>query len=175
MSTEVIFFTFLVTTSAAFFDLRTRRIPNALPLVACAFALAWHTWQGGPEGFWTSLGGLGAGVAFMLPGWLLRFTGGGDVKLLAAVGSLLGPATVVHAFVLSILAGAIIAAVYGLYAWARLGAASPVPRYGSMIALFLSTGRLSYARPSDGEAMGRRFPLAPAIAIGSVVAAIWFP
>lgn len=79
---------------AAAWDARTGRIPNwlTLPLVPLALVL------GGASAGWTaaawSLGGLLA-CAFV-PGFLYRATkgrgiGGGDVKLFAALGALLGP------------------------------------------------------------------------------------
>jgi hypothetical protein len=70
--------------------------------------------------------------------------------------------------------GAVIAIAYSAYAWALRGAASPLDRYGTMLTVLFATGRSPYIRPDESEAVGRRFPLAPAIALGSIGAAIWF-
>ena len=174
MSAAIIFATFALVVAAAAFDVRTRRVPNVLPVTAWVLAVVWHCWQGGWGGLALSLGGFAAGLALMLPGWLMRFTGGGDVKLLAAVGSLIGPEPVVYAFGLSMLAGAIMGVMFAAYAWARKGATSPARRYGTMFTLLAADGRLTYIRPAKREAVGKRFPLAPAIAVGSVAAAVWF-
>ena len=75
---------------------------------------------------------------------------------------------------LSVFAGATLGLMHAAYAWARGGATSPATRYGTMFMLLSATGRLHYLRPGEQEAMGRRFPLAPAIAVGSITAAVWF-
>ena len=160
-------------TIAAIFDLRERRVPNALLVTGLIIALIWQTALGGLDGLGNSLVGFGLGLALMLPGWLLRFTGGGDVKLLAVVGAFVGSPTIFYAFALSMIVGALIAIAYSVYAWAARGAASPLTRYGAMLTALLTTGRLSYIRPDANEAVGRRFPLVPAIALGSIGAALW--
>jgi prepilin peptidase CpaA len=109
----------------------------------------------------------------MLPGWLLRFTGGGDVKLLAVVGAFVGSPIVLYAFVFSIFVGATVAIIYSVYVWAVGRAASPWVRYGIMLTTLRVTGRPHYIRPDETEAVGRRFPLAPAIALGSIGAVLW--
>jgi prepilin peptidase CpaA len=74
---------------AAFLDLRTRRIPNWLTMSALLLALAMRVPMGGPA---LLDGILAAAVAFALaiPVFALGGLGGGDVKLLAAVGAFLG-------------------------------------------------------------------------------------
>ena len=76
--------------AACIFDLRTRRIPNALTLGgavgACVYALAFH----GVRGLTMSLAGWAAGLAIFLPFFLLRGLGAGDVKLMACLGAWLG-------------------------------------------------------------------------------------
>ena len=74
---------------AAGLDLRTRRIPNWLTVSGFAMALAFRLPQGGGAFF----DGLAAGLiafAISLPFFALGGLGGGDVKLLAAVGAFLG-------------------------------------------------------------------------------------
>ena len=116
--------TALVVSSAALHDWRTRRIPNQLVLAGCGIGILLNIWSSGLTGLMMSVAGCGAGLVLMLPGFLLRFTGGGDVKLLAAVGSLLGPELVLYAFAFSIMAGGTVAIVQSVYAWAVQGAAS---------------------------------------------------
>ncbi len=159
---------------AAAHDVRTRRIPNFLLILGCVAGILLNIWNNGWYGAALSTGGFAVGLLLMLPGYLFRFTGGGDVKLLAAVGSLLGPKAIAYAFVFSMIAGAIVAVLQGVHAWAIQGAPSPFARYGAMVASLVTTGRLTYIRPREGEALGRRFPLAPAIAVGSIVTSLWF-
>jgi prepilin peptidase CpaA len=81
----------LVVLLAAVYDVRYRRIPNWLSLSGVLFGLALNTfmYQGWP-GMRMSLIGLavGFGVYFFL--YMLRAMGAGDVKLMAAVGAIVG-------------------------------------------------------------------------------------
>src|SRR5580704_71478 len=97
--------------SAAAFDFRTRRIPNWLCAAGflCGFAcqIAFSRWTGAREA------ALGAGLAFLIyiPLFALRAVGGGDVKLMAAVGSLAGPKAWIAIFLITALAGGVIALI----------------------------------------------------------------
>lgn len=68
--------------AACAYDLRYRRIPNWLCIAGFLAGVVWNL-----HGSFT-----GAGVAILvyLPLWMLRAAGAGDVKLMAAAGSLLG-------------------------------------------------------------------------------------
>lgn len=72
-------------------DLRSSRIPNWLTFPAMGFALAAHTWLTGVHGTLFSLAGLGAGFGLLLLVYLAGGIGAGDVKLMAAVGAMVGP------------------------------------------------------------------------------------
>src|SRR5439155_20041061 len=80
--------------AAAAIDVRTRRVPNPLTgLLALAGVVFAVTGISG-----VTIGGAFAGfllgMALMLSGHLFGATGAGDVMLFAAVGSLLGPASI---------------------------------------------------------------------------------
>jgi len=171
MASVLVLTLFLATASVL--DLRTRRIPNEFLVAGLALAVIGQAVSGGWGGLADSLTGFALGLGLMLPGWLLRFTGGGDVKLIAVVGAFVGSPTIVYAFASSIIVGAIIAIFYSIYVWAARGATSPWTRYGAMMAVLFATGSVSYIRPDANEAVGQRFPLAPAIALGSIGAALW--
>ncbi len=127
-------------------DLRGRRIANRL--VACgllgALAGALHgaLAPAGP-GLASALGGWAAGLllagSLLLPLHLLGGMGAGDVKLMAMTGAFLGPGLAWQAALLALLAGGGLA--LGWLAWHRaLGRSAP-----------------------------RRYPYAPAIALGCAV------
>ena len=54
------------------------------------------------------------GFALMLPGHVLGATGAGDVKFMAAVGAIVGPAMVVSAFLFTAVAGGVLAVAVAL-------------------------------------------------------------
>jgi prepilin peptidase CpaA len=95
-------------------DLRTRRIPNLLTFGAAAAALAFHAATAGLPGVQTAVVGWVVGTALFLPFFLLRGMGGGDVKLLAALGAWLGGAEVFWLAVYASLAGGALAVVVSL-------------------------------------------------------------
>ncbi|MFM0082186.1 A24 family peptidase [Paraburkholderia sediminicola] len=76
---------------AALSDLHTRKIPNWLVAMALVVALpvqvALHEEA---EGMQMWLGGCLTGGLLLLPGYLMRLMGAGDVKLMAAVGAFCG-------------------------------------------------------------------------------------
>lgn len=76
---------------AAVFDVRYRRIPNWLTVSGVVLGLAMNTLIGAPEaGILFSLAGLAVGFGVYAALYSLRAMGAGDVKLMAAVGALVG-------------------------------------------------------------------------------------
>lgn len=150
--------------AAAAIDLRTRRVPNALTLALAAAGVALAATGMGRIGLAASLGGCVAGLLLMLPGHLFGGTGGGDVKLLAALGTLLGPGGTVAAFIGTAIAGGVLALVIA----ARRGRL--VQTCGATARLVASGG--GNAPAIENERSNNRFAYAPAIAIGATLAAI---
>lgn len=76
---------------ASVWDLHARRIPNWLVVAGLAMALPVQWFVHGPlEGLAFALGGCLVGGALMLPGYMLRLLGAGDVKLMGVVGAFCG-------------------------------------------------------------------------------------
>jgi len=104
----------LMATVAAVFDLRFRRIPNWLTISGLAVGLAGGNWR-------HALLGIGLALAVYLPLYSLRAVGAGDVKLMAAIGSIAGPGNWLFIFAGSAVLGGIFA--LGLVVWhGKLGA-----------------------------------------------------
>jgi prepilin peptidase CpaA len=97
--------------AATVFDLRSRRIPNWLCaggfLSGFACQIALFQWAGAREA------ALGTGLALLIyvPLFALRAVGGGDVKLMAAVGSIAGPKSWIAIFLTTAIVGGAIALV----------------------------------------------------------------
>jgi prepilin peptidase CpaA len=149
---------------ATIVDMRTRRIPNALTATMAGLGIGFA--GAGISGI--SLGaaafGFIIGFALMLPGHALGATGAGDVKLMAAVGAIVGPGIVVNAFLFTALAGGVLALAVAV-------------RRQRFTATLTGTARLIGAptdvrREVQTASASRRFAYGPAIAVGSVLAAL---
>lgn len=149
---------------AAIIDLRTRRIPNALTGSLAVVGVGLAAAQLGTVGIGGAIIGCLLGFAFMLPGNMFGATGAGDVKLFAAAGALLGPATTVRAFFLTAIAGGVIALFVALR---RRRLAHTIGATARLVA----NGRSAVAAIESPDA-DNRFAYAPAIAIGVVMAAL---
>ncbi|MCU7923748.1 MAG: A24 family peptidase [Candidatus Thiodiazotropha sp. (ex Dulcina madagascariensis)] len=97
----------LVAGVASVCDLRTGKIPNPLILASLLFGLGITFLNRGTDGLLMSLAGFVTGFLLLLPGYLLRFTGAGDLKLLATLGVYGGPGIILGVFTISVIAGAI--------------------------------------------------------------------
>jgi prepilin peptidase CpaA len=146
--------------AAVVIDARTRRIPNWLTgaIAGAGFGIAFG--GGGVTPLQALLGVL-VGLALMLPGHLIGATGAGDVKLMAAVGSVLGPGLAFRAFLYSALAGGVLALTIAA-------------RRGLLTDTVLGTSRLVTAPSATRDAIvtpGRRnrFAYGPAIAAGTLI------
>jgi prepilin peptidase CpaA len=94
---------------AAGYDIRYRRIPNWLVLAGIVTGFAWNLYSSGWSGLGHAAAGFGLGFALYFPLYLLRARGAGDVKLLAAVGTITGPGNCFWIFLLTAILGGVIA------------------------------------------------------------------
>jgi len=105
----------LLAVVAGWTDLRSRRIPNWLTVPAALLGLGANVVLGGWGGLWTSLKGVGLGLALLLPFVLLKSLGAGDWKLAGALGSFVGPRVLVDLLLLSVFVAGIMAAALVIY------------------------------------------------------------
>lgn len=148
--------------TATVIDLRSRRIPNELTAAMTGIGIALAASGTSGVSIGASLAGLCLGLLLMMPGYALGATGAGDVKLMAGVGAIVGPALVLSAFLFTAVAGGVLAVIV---AWRR-------QRLGATLA---QTGRLMTAPGAASQEIrtatgASRFAYGPAIAIGSAVA-----
>lgn len=152
---------------ASILDIRSRRIPNALTATMAGVGIGLAATGISGVSLGASFVGFVLGLALMLPGHALGATGAGDVKLMAAVGAIVGPALVVSAFLFTAIAGGVLAVAIALRRQ-RLGAT------------LAGTGRLIKAPGAvrteiegiKSAGVSSRFAYGPAIAVGSVLAAL---
>jgi len=131
-------------------DLWRRQVSNWIPLVALVGGFVCQVMQHGWMGLLEALGGAVAGFLVFLVFYLLGGMGGGDVKLMAGFGALLG----MH----RILEGALwTAGIGGIFALAVIA--------------FRAVVRL-WKKPPPGEKESEFIPYAPAITLGVWLAMI---
>lgn len=145
-------------------DLRTRRIPNALTATMAGVGIGFAAAGISSISPGSAVFGFFLGLLLMLPGHALGATGAGDVKLMAAVGAIVGPGVVVNAFLFTAVAGGVLALVVAV-------------RRKRLSATVAGTARL-IATPGEARKEIRmatpvsRFAYGPAIAAGSLMAAL---
>lgn len=152
---------------ASFSDVRSRRIPN--PAILCGWAAALLLNSLLPEGigFASSLLGLLAGLIALMPLYMLRLLGAGDVKLFSVVGAFLGPYHLVGAGLLMLVAGGVLSLAM---AWRQRTFHVLVDNLKAM----LLVGQLRVSTGLPGEAPGAlpasagRMPYAIAISVGAL-------
>ena len=149
---------------AVVIDLRSRRIPNLLTATMALLGLGLAATGFSGLTLAASVGGMVLGLLLMLPGHLLGATGAGDVKLMAAVGAILGPGLVIPAFLFTCIAGGVLAVAVAI---GRRRLAATVAGTGRIIA-----APASARSEIQTAAASRRFAYGPAIAAGSVIAVL---
>jgi len=153
---------------AGWHDSRSFRIPNWLTSSGLLYALALNVfvplYPHAP--WWLAAAGMLTGFAVLLPLWLLRIMGAGDVKLMAMVGAFLGFPQVLQALLFSLIAA-------GLGALLLAAARGVLPR------MLANVGQLMRGMLWSAVAAGRpaiasvpmvsvgRLPLGVAIAAGT--------
>lgn len=159
--------------SSATWDVLYLRIPNFLVLASSIVGVLLSLWVSGAAGIFNAVFGLVLGFLLFFPGYLAGTTGAGDVKLMAAIGAYLGPYDVILAALTSIAVGGLVALGYAASSLFNLTSISPWSRYGLMFKTLVTTGRPIYIAPAEGEVMGRKFPFAVSIAIGTTLFLAW--
>jgi prepilin peptidase CpaA len=136
----------LVGVAAVVDDLARRHIANWIPMAALAGGLGWQVGQHGWWGLVVAVEGAAAGFAAFLIFYLLGGMGGGDIKLMAGFGALLGAGRLAQAALWTAGAGGLLALGVLAFRWIRKRA-----RGGS-----------KSAAPAPDDSI----PYAPAIALG---------
>jgi prepilin peptidase CpaA len=143
----------LVGIAATIDDLARRRISNWIPGLAFASGLCLQTVHGGWRGAGSALLGTASGAGVFLIFYLLGGMGGGDVKLMAGFGAVLGSRRLFEAALWTAGCGGLMAALVILAHYLR----------------GLRQSRTQAHEPAEAASAPRRaetIPYAPAIAVG---------
>ena len=155
--TEIVLVVMVI--AAAISDLRTRRIPNWLPVSGAALGFALNIWYGGLWGALSSLGGAALGLGIFMVLHIAGGMGAGDVKLFSAVGALIGPQALVIVFVFTGLVGGV----------AALALSASRGRLRETLA---KTGALAMGIRTEATADSLRLPYGAVIAAGALLS-LW--
>ena len=152
--------------ASAVVDLRTRRVPNWLTLTITGVGISLAAGHLTTVSIAAALGGFVVGLLLMMPGHMIGATGAGDVKLFAALGSLLGPSRIGVAFVYTAILGGALAVMVAMYR----GRLEATLQETATLVLTGGSNVAEIERPTADN----RFAYAPAIALGALVSALGF-
>jgi prepilin peptidase CpaA len=146
-------------------DVRTRRIPNVLTGPTIALGTALNGFYGGYQGVAHSALGLLLPVAVLLVPFALGGIGGGDVKMMGALGALVGAPLALGGLVAGMILGGVIMAVH----LARLGRLGEKLRAtGAMFWGAATTGSVASLRMTSGEAGAVSLPYSVPLGLASL-------
>ena len=100
---------------AAIIDLYLHKIPNFLTYPTIIIALLYNSMYHGLNGLLFSITGLLVGMAVLGIFYIFGAMGAGDVKLMGAVGAVLGPKNVLNAFLFTGIIGVVYALIIILF------------------------------------------------------------
>jgi len=163
LNTSVVIVLLSALVIASLTDIAWRRVPNYITFPLAAFGMALHFDISGFNGLIFSFSGILAGGGLLILFYLMGGMGAGDVKLLAAVGSFLGPVQVLHAFVYCAFIGGLYSIVV-LYRHSVLR--TSLERCVSAPVDFLRTGQWFWS-PTPAEKKLPRLCYAVAISLGT--------
>lgn len=154
---------------AAAIDLRSFRIPNWLTLTGAVIGLALSL-VGEPQplhAFLLAAGGMAAGLALMLPFWLLRVMGAGDVKLMAMAGAFVGLGQIVPVVLTVFIVGGVFALAWSVWRRVFRRMAANVGDIVQQVALAALSGG-AFVPQSAGRVSAGKLPYGLSICAGTI-------
>ncbi|MBS0449728.1 MAG: prepilin peptidase [Proteobacteria bacterium] len=160
---------FALLIAGALKDCLSMRIPNSLTYGGATFALIYSAIVpfSTHAGFWWAVGGLFAGLLLLLPLYMLRVMGAGDVKLMAMAGAFLGLSETPLAVLWVFTAGGLFAVVHVLVHRQLGRLAHTLREVAGQLTLSAAAG----TRPASPTALKQsvgKLPYGMAIAAGTI-------
>jgi len=169
----LLFLALAVALVAAVVDVREHRIPNWLTYSAIVLGLILRGVLSGWKGLLSALAGclLAGGIMFLF--YAVRAMGAGDVKLLAAIGALVGPRQAVAVLLATAIFGGVLAIAYALY---RRRTLATLKNVASVLRFHAWAGFQSHPELNLDNPAALRMPYGLAIALGTLYTflAIWW-
>jgi prepilin peptidase CpaA len=150
-------------------DLRARRIPNALSGGALVVGVLLNALYSGWSGALSSLGGVGVMIATLIGPFALGGLGGGDVKMMAAVGAFLGPRLALFGLIAGMALGGVVMVVH-LLRVGRLG--EKLLSLKNMILSLVLTRSVDALRMQAGDPGTISLPYSIPLGLGTAVVVV---
>jgi len=160
----------ILLTIASVSDYRIFKIPNWLTGGGIVLALIYNTAVPfyKDHGFLWALGGLAIGFLVMLPCYVIRVMGAGDVKLMAMVGAFLGVNDILPAILFSLIIGGIAAIGFALFNKVFIRMLANVKSAAQMMMMSAIGGFKPDLQIASGKSVGK-LPYGICIAVGTTI------
>jgi prepilin peptidase CpaA len=152
---------------AAVFDVQQHRIPNWLTYPGIVLGVVLRGVLFGWKGLGGAVEGLLLAGGIMLLFYAVRAMGAGDVKLMAAIGSLVGPGQAIVVLLATAICGGVMAIGYAVYRgrmWAT------IKNVGSVLRFHAWAGLQAHPELNLDNPTALRMPYGLAIAAGTLYA-----
>jgi prepilin peptidase CpaA len=162
---------FLVLGISLYTDLTRRRIYNWVTLPVMVLGIGLNTWQYGMTGLKQSLLGWAIGLFILFIPFMLGGISGGDIKLLAAIGALKGPAFILQAVLLTALVGGLYIMLHLIATKRSLYTLKNIKNTLYLMLLAMVGKKLSYLPSMAGETkvISASVPYGVAIFLGTLL------
>lgn len=149
---------------AAFVDIRKKRIPNLLCLLILIIGFVVNSLVRLDVNIYWSIAGLLTGFLPLFLLHLLTGLGAGDVKLMAAIGSVVGAKSILIIFYYTFLLSGVYALGYLIF---KGGVMEILKRYGRFFCRVFR-GKHALDKPDINTVAARQIPMAPSIALATI-------
>ena len=156
---------------AAWQDVNSYRISNILVFSGALLAILINIFLPSGIGFTESILGWGIGLLLLLPLYLFRMMGAGDVKLMAMIGAFVGPNDIFSVFLCTLIVGGVLALIVS---WRQGVLRKLLDNLTLMFLLALSTNKPKPLRGNlslveEAPVFVGKLPYATAIAAGTMI------
>ncbi len=167
MPTPILLVTALFLGACVASDLRSRRIPNVLCLGGLLLGLGLNVVSDGWSGALSSLIGFAVAILLLLPVFAVGGIGGGDVKMVGALGALLGSRLMLMGLVWGMVAGGVFMLVH-LWRHGRMREKLESTRF--MLIAALQTRSLEPLRAPANDPAAIALPYSVPLGLGTLLA-----
>ncbi|MEH7128188.1 prepilin peptidase [Neobacillus drentensis] len=152
-----------------FTDIKSRKILNIITLPTIVFGLIYNIFNTGVDGFLFSGKGFLVGLGLLIIPYMLGGMGAGDVKLMAAIGALMGTSFVFYSFIYTALIGGVIALLLIIK---QRGFINSIKSLFFNVVFFRSSLG-SMILPNGDKKSSISFPYGVAIVLGALSCLVW--